>query len=122
MHAKYLFHDTVPFITQLRTVLYSTTRLFGCAQIPRLLSSGRGCSGVRKGLRLVALIRVAALRGAPPPQRSWRLMLTFPVSGAFPIATVSSSKTWTIFNKTNDFILYIVLLCLGGYFLLPNRE
>jgi hypothetical protein len=105
MHAKYSFHDTISFITQLRTVLYSTSHLFGCAQFPRLVSSGRG---LRKRRRLVALIRIAALGGAPPPQRSRRLVLTLPVSGSLSIATVPSSKTWIIFIKTNDFILYIV--------------
>jgi hypothetical protein len=60
-------------------------------------------------LRLEALIRIAALGGAPPPQRSRRLVLTLPVSGSFPIATVPSSKTMTIFIETNAVILYIVL-------------
>jgi hypothetical protein len=106
----------IHFMTQSLSILPSCvlslfyyTRLFGCAQLPRLVSSGRGGSGVRKRRRLVALIRIAALGGAPPPQRSQRLVLTIPVPGTLPIATVPSSKTWTIFIKTTAGILYIVL-------------
>jgi hypothetical protein len=89
--------------------LFYYTRLFGCAQLSRLVSSGRGGSGLRKRRRLVALIRIAALGGAPTPQRSWRLVLTFPVFGSLPIATVPSSKTWIIFIKPTAVIVYIVL-------------